>query len=498
MISDPSDPTIPRRIFWSLFVVLAAHVTFWGPNSDTMSRNIASLAVSLGSDHAITIDRFVLNMPGGADQFNDKAHFRGHYYSGIAPGGSILLAPIGLASALVASAVYQRATGAAIAGSGSLTREGIELLLVQLLGTLLVVIPLTAWAWTRLYRYLTEELQLEARVSGLAVVAGALCSNLTFYSTYVSGKQIAAMLGLLAFTFACRTRSGEHAPLRLAWAGFFTGAAVATEYTMAVFAICLFAYIVWAHSWRESLRYALGGVVWAVILGWYHTAAFGNPLFTSYHYRWVTAAKAGHTSTPPFDRFSLQRLWGMTLSTYKGILIYTPWYIIALAGFWQGLSLPAARRTIWTILAIIAGFLLMLSFSPVWYSGGWGMRYLVPIFPYFAIGFALWLGDAHRTVRGRRLAYALIAISLVINFLPFGAGEASNVDPLWSAPILYVARHLVEHGYSLYTVDFISRNIRPLSRAQDLLFHLAIYATMLGGLALIWRGKFRSTAQRVS
>ena len=486
MIASTSANAVPYRIFWSLCLILAAHLTYWGPNSDTMSRNIAALSIALSTDHAIVIDRFVLKMAGGPDKFIDKAKLNGHYYSGMAPGSSILLAPVGLISERIAALAQPDVSGPQT-GSRLMTRENFELLLIQLLGTLLVVIPLTAWAWTRLYRHFTEDLQFGVGVSLLAVSAGALCSSIAFYSTYISGKEIAAMLGLLAFTCAYAGKPAEPPLRRLMAAGFFTGAAVATEYTMAIFALCIFAYVAWTRTWRESLWYALGGVVWVLILGWYHTAAFGGPLTTAYHYRWEFEAAVGHTAMPAFSQFSLRRLWGMTFSSYKGIFLYMPWFLAGLAGLSSWLSRPAYRREILLFFAVIIGFLEMLSFSPVWSSSGWGMRYLLPIFPYFAIGLAIWLSEAGKGPRTRALTYGLIGVALAINYLPFGAGEASNWDPPWSAPILYVAGKILRDGFSLYSVEFVARNIRDLSALQRVAMHLIIYGSMFAGLGLIWR-----------
>ena len=494
----PPGSVIASRLFWSLCLVLVLHLSNWGPNSDTMARNMAALSLTLGNEHALVIDRFVANMPGGPEQFIDKATLNGHYYSGMAPGVSILLAPAGAVAGRIAWLVYPRVAHASAGGSGPMTRENVELLVLQFLGSLLLVVPLTAWAWTRLYRHLTEQLQLSTGVSLLAVAAGALCSSIAIYSTYISGKQIAAMLGLLAFTYAFASRDTERVRQRLAFAGFLTGAAVACEYTMAIFAICIFAYVAWTRTWRETVIFGLGGAVWVGVLAWYHTAAFGGPLMTAYHFRWELATGTGHTAHPAFAQFSLERLWGMTLSTYKGIFVYTPWFVLALAGFWQWLRRPDYRREILLFLAIILGFLELLSFSPVWSAGGWGMRYLLPIFPYFSIGLAIWLGDSPRSKALRWLTWALIGVAFVINYLPFGAGEASSVDPLWSAPILYVARHIMANGFSLYSVDFVARNVRALALVQRIVLHLLIYGTMFTGLAVIWRRELRATARRTS
>jgi len=491
---------ITRRVFLTICLVLWGHTTFFGPGSEPMNRNIAALSLSLSVDRDVGIDRFVLAVTSDSRKFGDTASFEGHYRSGMSPGTSLLLLPVALVSHQLSGVLLARAqpymessTSRAVPRTVTFSRESVELLLTQLLGTVMVLIPLTAWSWARLFEYLHLDLGLGVCSSLWAVFAGALASCAFFYSTFISSKQVGSALGLLAFCFACQSLRGT-GRREAGMAGFFMGAAVAADYVLAINACLLTLFVLFAGlGVRRFVWFLAGGLFWVVLLGGYHQWAFGSPFANSYQLR--TAFSDWRSEKTEVSGGWLLPLYGMTLSTYKGIFVYSPWMLLGLAGLVSPSSWKEHLNQLLYLSASLLGFLVFISSTTWWPSGGWGMRYLLPGLPALAVGLALF---HHRYASNRAAVWGLrasVVVALIINYLPFGAPTATTWDPHWSQPILYVLQRILRDGFCLYPIDFFARNISPLGGGAKVVAHLCFYALLSGGLYFIWRAGGRGRGE---
>ena len=145
----------------------------------------------------------------------------------------------------------------------------------------------------------------------------------------------------------------------------------------------------------------------------FNAAAYGAPWRTGY------GAEIYDTFTTPF----LTGLYGLTLSSGKGLLWYSPPVLLALLGWW-----PFLRRHRAEALACLGVVLVHLAFYSGfsgWHGGGsWGPRFLAIALP-FAILPALATLERARTSRPRRaLVAAVVALGVAVQLL----GVLVNID----------------------------------------------------------------------
>lgn len=194
----------------------------------------------------------------------------------------------------------------------------------------------------------------------VAVAVSILFGTIVFpYATMLFAHVPAALFVLLAVTLL------DERPLL---AGIAAGLAVTCFYVCAVVPAVLAVLALRRKSWS----FFLGAAPFAVALGLYHWACFGSPF--------ATAVEASTPFTEPgrlfgvLGRPSLEALYGITLSPYRGLFFASPVLLVAFFARWR-----------WHIAAIVIAFLLVIASFNGW-NGGWafGPRYLLPIVPLFA------------------------------------------------------------------------------------------------------------------
>ena len=293
------------------------------------------------------------------------------------------------------------------------------------------------------------------RVSPLAAAGVALIiafGTIVFpYSTLLYAHVPPALFLLLAFVWL------DERPLL---AGAAAGIAGVSFYLCILAAVVLFVAALVRGGWKPALRFALGGLPFAILLTLYQYACFGSPFVTS-----VEVSKEFTEQGLLFGVFrapSLEALWGLTFSEYRGLFVISPVLLLAFVGAVvqfipredAGSLAAPRRRRLWHVLrgmtgdpastrginstAIIAAialiFLLAVSSFNGWAGGSAiGPRYLLPIIPLMGIPLLY--------LRGRWLwsiACILGLASFAMQFL------ATAVDPM---PIGTITRPM--RGYVL-------------------------------------------------
>ncbi|HEV7921339.1 MAG TPA: hypothetical protein VGR02_11180 [Thermoanaerobaculia bacterium] len=362
--SASEQPIADRRIAEWLFLLTFAVYGYFYAGAGWNQNSQLDLTRAIVEQHSFAIDAYAANT-------GDVSMHGGRVFSNKSPGLSLLGAiPYALIHPFVAD-------------------DAIAAWLV----TLLTVVPFGALIPALLY--------LEGRRRGLmplwcAAVALtiAFATQLFPYSTFFILHAPSGALMLLALTSR-----------RAAAAGLAAGAAVTMNYLCAPILLCA----VLLRGWR-----ALAGAAPPLIaLAVYQRLCFGA--FTT-----ISIAKEdprfltrGHV-LGVFGAPSLEALFGITISPYRGLFFFAPVLLMALVGIW--FCRP------WCILFVSAVFFAFnLTFNG-WEGGfGIGARYLVPLIP-------LW-GMALLYARPRWLVVALAAISFLFNF------AAAAVDPQPSGTI---------------------------------------------------------------
>ncbi len=148
----------------------------------------------------------------------------------------------------------------------------------------------------------------------------------------------------------------------------------------------------------------------------YNTLLFGGPLKVGYG-----GVSPAQWMTEPWQ----EGLYGLTLSTGKGLLIVSPTVALGLIGL--GLRLRQQWREALLALALLLAHMAFYSRLPYWHGdGSWGPRYLVFVVPFLYLPVAgLLAALAPGATRGRWwsrgarvLAGGLVAASFAVQLMP--------------------------------------------------------------------------------
>lgn len=249
-----------------------------------------------------------------------------------------------------------------------------------------------------LYRYGRRH---ASPLAALGVALAAAFGTILFpYATMLFAHVPSALFLLLAFVWL------DERPLL---AGACAGVAGACYY------LCIPAALVLLLGARRSaLRFALGGLPFAVLLAIYQYVCFGSPFRTSLEVSEPFTEEGlllGVFGTP-----SLHALWGLTFSEYRGLFVVSPLLLLSFAGMVVMWRHRALRRELAMIAAIVVLFLAVVSSFNGWH-GGWafGPRYVAPMIPLLAVPLLF--------VRARILGIVLGTVSFALQLM------ATAIDP---------------------------------------------------------------------
>lgn len=238
-----------------------------------------------------------------------------------------------------------------------------------------------------------------ARWTALAFGLGSMAWP--YVNTWYPQPATGFFLLLAVFSFERWRRS--RAAGWLGWLGAALGAALLLRSTSAI-ALPGVALVLWleSRSWPERRRVAarvglpLAGAV-ALTLG-YNWLRFGQPLDSGYYeVAWTT---------PP-----LLGLYGLLVSSGKGVFLYTPLLLLAVGGlpvFFQQQRRLALLITLWWV-----AYLAFYAPYNFWTGGvNWGPRFLLPLLPVSLLPLPAILSDGRS-----RLAGPLFALLLALGVL---------------------------------------------------------------------------------
>lgn len=362
-----SDKRIAEWLFLLAFAVNAFFYAGGGWNQNAQ----LDLTRAVVERHTFVIDAYASNT-------GDRSFANGHVYANKAPALSFLAAiPYALIHAL----------------SGT-PHNTLALTVFAYLCTLFTVGVFGAAIPALLFREARRRGVEPAWAAAVALIV-AFGTQLLPYSTILMVAVPSGALMLIAMT----TRND-------ALSGFAAGLAATMNY------VCAPAILVFGFERRKrALPFAIGAVVPLALLAVYQRVCFGSFFTNSVAKtdpRFLTkGATMGVLGAP-----SLEALYGITISPYRGLFFFAPVLLLALV--------PLVRERAIVAISIVF-FAFNLCFNG-WEGGfGIGARYLVPLIP-------LW-GLALLRARPRALVIALGVLSFAINF------TAVAVDPQPSATI---------------------------------------------------------------
>lgn len=355
------------------------------------------------------VERHTLEIDAYHENTQDKAHFRGHYYSDKAPGLVFLAVPFALAAR----------AGMRVGGMDPESARG-EYALSYIVTVCAVAVPM-ALAGVCLF-FLSLRLGAAASGAAVAVMVMAIGTPILAYATLFWAH---ALVGAcLVFAFAATLKVGESDRTDFWWAlaaGLSAGWATVTEYPAAPASalLALFAMRrVWKGSpaarWQVIAGVGVGAAISAGVLFGYLHAAFGA-LRPSYSYydpaSFSFMQQQGYMGlTYPHPDRLLKLLFGCS----RGLFFASPVMAAAVAGLWW---MGKRFRGPALVVGAIAVYYFLFNASFYWWKAGltFGPRYAGACIPLLCLG--LGIAWTHASVAWRWVLVVLAGCSVFVTVI---------------------------------------------------------------------------------
>jgi hypothetical protein len=325
-------------------------IDLWTTNSNTTSRILP--AVTFIESGTFCIDKY-------EKLTIDKSIINGHYYSDKSPLPTWILIPL---------FSFFKFLGIADLNNGSLYGPPIYILADVLLGS----IPFACIA-TLFFIVLSKNSGNERKF-----ISPVILSTLPLYGSFLfifSGTAFSHLFsGLLLFSTYLLIKRGNYLT-----AGVFAGLCFLCEYTLTVFFILWTLQIMWNEKkFWPSIRFVFGIMPSIILICIYNYCITGSAFDMIYKYHTFEGMDHNYAFTLP----SMESLWSLSFSSFRGLFFYTPVLFLALFYFIKKIVAFPVRNSLAGILnnhillPSIIFFFVIASYS--YWDGGWtyGPRFL--------------------------------------------------------------------------------------------------------------------------
>lgn len=447
---------------WAIALALTCTFGFFvGPPAWNQNSRLALTRALVEHGEAVIDDWHVTT--------GDKSYRDGHFYSDKAPGVSLLatlpyagyygfrrlsgadlpaVRVIPLDPALTAAdqipAPEDRLPGDVLAYNSA------QLVALWLCRMVVISLPTLA-AGALFYLVMLRELGGDRRRATWVVLAWLLATPSLgyacgFYGHQLSGSLLIASYALVVLADGRSLEPGLGRGLGLVVGGLL-GWAVLCEYTAAVPVVLLLGWASWRRGWRVAAWIAVGGLPWALVLGAYHSWAFGGPLKTGYDFVYLEEFAEGMAVAYGIGLPDPAVLAQLLFGSYRGLFYLSPLLLLAVWGLGlrlcqadpgTGAGAPLRRGDLILAVAIIAWYLLLNSGYYMWSGGAaLGPRHAVPMLGFLAIG----LGPAITHLPRAFAVLGAISCAQILLITAAGPEAPAHGDPIWAyaVPKLFAA-----------------------------------------------------------
>ena len=378
----------------------------------------------------------------------------GRHYSNKAPGPSILAVPV-----YVVARALAPVCSADLAVSTWLFRISVATL------PALLFLPIFLGVARRFAPTATD------RPAKAALCAYGLGSLMLPCALLFMGHAPAAAAVGAAFALAIPLVRGEarRPTLGMFGVGALAGLAILCDYQAALGAwvVVLYALTGAPRRLRGAAALAAGAAPFAILLLTIHLICFGAPWTTGYSFSPDVAHREGFLGIVGPNR---PALWRVLLAPNNGLLVLSPWVLLAGVG---GVSIArhaAARARIGieaaVAVTISAGYVLLVgSLAPEIARGGWsvGPRYLAVALPFFGWLAAAGLAAVDGQAVGRTLAHTLVLVGVLVHVI------AATTYPHWpevfANPLHEVSLRALHEGLAPHSLGTLAGFGGPFSLA---------------------------------
>jgi len=370
------------------------------------------------------VERHTLQIDAYHENTQDKAHFKGHYYSDKAPGLVFAALPFALAARPALRLV----------GIDPESAQG-EMALSYVVSAGAVALP-AALAGVCLFFL---GLRLGAGTAGAGFGALAMCLGTPMWA-YASLFWAHALVGacvLFAFAAALKVGDGKSAREDFLWAlavGLGAGWATVTEYPAAP-AAAMLAFLALAQAWprgasarwRVTAGVSVGAGICMVVLTGYLYAAFGS-VRPSYSYydpnSFSFMQQQGYLGlTYPHPDRLLKLLFGCS----RGLFFASPVVVAAPLGLWSWWK-EKTHGSAALVAAGIAAYYFLFNASFYWWKAGqtFGPRYAGACIPLLCLGLAV--GWRRATPGWRRVLVGLGLVSVFVVLMVISTSSQLSME----------------------------------------------------------------------
>lgn len=391
----------------------------------------------------------------------DVSESGGHVYSNKAPGSSMLAVPI-------YAAVH------AVAGEPSLAVSlWICRIATGVVPTLLFLLLLHGF----LARFTADP-----AIRTLVVIAYAFGSMAMTYSLLYFSHQLAAVCVASAWILTLDVLDGKRGIRMMAVAGALAGAAPLIDYQAVFAAVPIAIYVVvrlradLPRLARVASHAALAAAVPIAILLAYHQACFGSPWRTGYDAS-TSFAMYHQQGFLGLTRFRWEAFTGSITSFDNGLVMLSPWLLLALSGALELIRRPpgSGMRGIAVVgIAVAVIYILFISSINFWRGGGAvGPRYITAMLP-FLLPFVATQLD---TLRDRPRLLGALAGTILVGITIYALTSATF--PYWPDSVRNPFRDVT---LRLLADDLVGPNLGSALGVGGVL-GLVPYLALIGGVS---------------
>lgn len=393
----------------------------------------------------------------------DKAFYKGHYYSDKAIGLSLVGVPV-YAVLRIIEALFQ-------------THLSVKWVLFFLK---LFCITIPTLLFVNILNKFWYEIFEDARAVAVATFLFLFGTIVFTYSQQFVSNSAAGCLLFLSFYYIYRgTKEQEKSNRCVFVAGMFAGMAILFEYPAFLLVPPLGGYLLWT-SFRRAhfFSFAAGFLPFLIIVLAYNYSIFGTPFDVTYHHT-VDLAHQQELGQG-FVGFGIPKieiLWKLLFGSERGLFYFSPVLLLCVPGFYFFYRNPKWKKEAVLFLVLIGIVFVFVSGMSNW-SGGWafGPRYLAPAIPFLMTGvFLAWTNKTFRSsvpIQFGILVLGMLSVAMItigtITF-PYPAPEMN--DPLFtlSLPLFFRGD---------YSINMLSFFMRP-SVGMAILYYTILTGTLL-------------------